>query len=216
MAQGFYLCAITKLMNYGQVKKAVLQLLNQYSIAGTQVPGSYNNQQDYILRIPALVNDAVMEIATTARKIPATLQLGDLPRVELGKEVEYRLPADFYQFVSGSVVRTVDGRVLHTNLYAQKERKYLRVPKDEAGSYEVSYYRYPMLLGDSPADTDELDNEPETHYAIPFYVAAHLVVHDEAFLYQVFYNKYEDKLAKMNSGLSAEVRSVDDSYGFYG
>jgi len=203
-------------MNYGQVKRAVLQLLNQYSIAGTQVPGSYNNQQDYLERIPGLVNDAVMEIATTARKIPATLRLGDMPSMELEDEVEYKLPEDFYQFVSGSVMRTVDGRTLHTNVYALRERKYLRVPKEEAGDYEVGYYRYPSLLGENPRDEDRLDNEPETHYAIPFYVAAHLVVHDEAFLYQVFYNKYEDKLAKMGPGVSAEVRPVADSYGFFG
>jgi len=203
-------------MNYGQVTRAVLQLLNQYSVAGSLVAESYNNQQDYILRIPSLVNDAVMEIATTARKIPTTLRLGDLPRVELGREVEYKLPEDFYQFVSGSVVRTVDGRTLHTNVYSQKERKYLRVPEEEAGDYEVSYYRYPSLLGENPRDEDRLDNEPETHYAIPYYVAAHLVVHDEAFLYQVFYNKYEDKVAKMGPGVSAEARSVADSYGFFG
>jgi len=193
-----------------------LQLLNQYSVAGSLVAESYNNQQDYILRIPSLVNDAVMEISTTARKIPTTLRLGELPWVDLGREVEYKLPEDFYQFVSGSVVRTVDGRTLHTNICTQRERKYLRVPKEEAGDYEVSYYRYPQLLPDSPADTDVLDNEPETHYAVPFYVAAHLVAHDEAFLYQAFYNKYEDKLAKMGPGVSAEVRGVADSYGFFG
>jgi len=203
-------------MNYKQIKNAVLQLLNQYSIAGTQVPGSYNNQQDYLERIPGLVNDAIMEIATTARKIPATLRLGNLPSVELGNEVEYKLPGNFYQFVSGSVVCTVDGRTLHTNVYTLQARKYLRLPKNEAGDYEVTYYRYPALLGDDPKDWDRLDNEPETHYAIPFYVAAHLVVHDEAFLYQVFYNKYEDKLAKMGPGVSAEVRPVADSYGFFG
>ena len=203
-------------MNYKQVKNAVLQLLNQYSVAGSMVADSYNNQQDYILRIPNLVNDAVMEIATTARKIPTTLFLGDLPRVERGEEVLYQLPEDFYQFVSGGVVKTTDGRLLHTNCYKMQERRYLLLPKEEAGDYTVTYYRYPRLLSDSPADNDILDNEPETHYAVPFYVAAHLAAHDEPFMYQALYNKYEDKLAKMGPGVAAEVRPVDDSYGFFG
>ena len=203
-------------MNYGQVKKLVLQLLNQYSVAGTLVADSYNNQQDYILRIPALVNDAVMEIATTARKIPTTLFLGDLYREERGGEVLYTLPEDFYQFVSGSVVKSVEGKLLHTNCYKMQERRYLLLPKEEAGDYTVTYYRYPRLLSDKPADSDILDNEPETHYAVPFYVAAHLAAHDEPFLYQALYNKYEDKLAKMGPGVAAEVRPVADSYGFFG
>ena len=96
-------------MNYGQVRDQVLKLLNQYSIAGAQVSPSYNNQQDYLNRIPGLVNDAVMEIATTARKIPALIRLDDLEHEEKGKEIWYELPEDFYQLVSGSVVQAREG-----------------------------------------------------------------------------------------------------------
>ena len=46
-----------------------LQLINQYSIAGTSIAPSYNNQQDYLLRIAPLVHDAQNYIATTAKKI---------------------------------------------------------------------------------------------------------------------------------------------------
>ena len=49
---------------------------------------------------------------------------------------------------------------------------------------------------------------------MPFYVAAFLVVHDDSFLFASFYNKFEDKLAKMSAGLSVEARSVDDVYNF--
>ncbi len=203
-------------MNYGQVKRAVLQLLNQYSVAGTPVADSYNNQQDYLNRIPALVNDAVMEISTTARKIPATLRLADLPREELGAQVRYQMPQDFYQLVSGSVVKTHEGTTLHTNCYTIQARRYLLVPREEAGSYTLTYYRYPTLLGEKPADTDPLDNQPETHYAVPFYVAAYLAGHDDSFLCALFHNKYEDKLAKMGPGVTAEAAQTADSYRFFG
>ena len=129
--------------------------------------------------------------------------------------MRYELPDDFYQLVSGSVVRTLDGRTLHTNLYSTQGRKYLLVPASEAGSYAVTYYRYPKLLGEKPDKDAELDNEVETHYAIPFYVAAHLAMHDDSFLYASLYNKYEDKLAKMGAGVHAEVRRADDVYGFF-
>ena len=56
-------------MTLKDVTDVSLQLINQYSIAGTPVSSGYNNQQDYLLRIPLLVNDAQNYIATTARKI---------------------------------------------------------------------------------------------------------------------------------------------------
>jgi len=202
-------------MNYGQVRDQVLKLLNQYTVAGAMVDSSYNNQQDYLNRIPGLVNDAMLEIATTARKIPALLSLSDLPHEEIGDEVRYELPHDFYQFVSGSIVCTREGKTLHTNCYSLQGRQMLLVPKDEAGSYTIVYYRYPHLLSERPDDREELDNEPETHFSIPFYVAAFLVDHDDPFLCALFNNKYEDKLAKMNPGVIAEVKVTDDVYGFF-
>ena len=203
-------------MTYEQVKNATLKLLNQFTMAGVPVAGSYNNQQDYLNRIPTLVNDALMEISTTAKKITVLQNLRSLPREDLGKQVRYELPGDFYQLVSGSVVTTQEGKVLHTNQYSTQTSKYLLVPKEEAGDYTVAYYRYPQLLPETPAADDELDNDPETHFAIPYYVAAMLVIHDDAFLYASFYNKYEDKLAKMGPGLTAEIDATQDVYAFFG
>lgn len=205
-------------MTFEQVQNQVLKLLNQYSVAGTPVAPAYNNQQDYLNRVASLANDAVMEIATTARKISATLDLSTLESEDAGDWVRYELPEDFYQFKTGDTLLTTDdGRLLHTNLYTISGKKCLLVPKreiEEGSSYTITYYRYPRLLGDKPAPTDELDNAPETHYAVPFYVAAFLVIHDDNFLFASFYNKFEDKLAKMSAGLSVEARSVDDVYNF--
>lgn len=204
-------------MTFEQVKNATLKLLNQYTRAGTPVDGSYNNQQDYLNRIPDLVNDAMMEIATTTRKIPTVLNLGSLYGDEMSEngDVLYELPSDFYQLISGSVVTTREGKILHTNQYTLQGRKYLAVPRDEAGDFTVAYYRYPTLLTDTPRDTDELDNVPETHFAIPYYVAAYLVIHDDPFLYASFYNKFEDKLSKMVPSVTVEVGSVQDVYSFF-
>jgi len=208
-------------MTYGQIKDQVLQLLNQYSVAGTMVANTYNNQQDYLNRIPNLVNDAVMEIATTVRRIPAFLTLSldedsGLAYEEFGDRIRFELPEDFYQFKTGdTLVTTNEGHVFHGNRYMIEGRKYLLIPKREfqrGHVYTITYYRYPKLLALPPAAEDELDNVPETHYAIPFYVAAYLVIHDDSFLYASFYNKYEDKLAKMTPDISAEAHPVSDVY----
>ena len=207
-------------MTFEQVQNQVLKLLNQYSVAGTLVAPAYNNQQDYLNRVASLANDAVMEIATTARKIPATITLAPFDGEDAGDWLRFELPNDFYQFKTGDTMLTTDdGHLLHTNRYAIAGRKYLLVPKkeiEEGSTYTITYYRYPKLLSEKPNAADELDNEAETHFAVPFYVAAFLVIHDDSFLFATFYNKYEDKLAKMGAGLSVEARPVDDVYGFVG
>ena len=203
-------------MNYGQFRDQVLKILNQYSIAGNRVLSTYNNQQDYLSRIPGFLNDAMMEIATTAKKIPVVVALSSLMSEEIGDQIRYYLPDDFYQFRTGGIVRLRDGELVHTNSYCTQGRQYLLVPKDDADSYEVSYYRYPALVPDPVTDDAELDNTPETHYAAAFYVAAHLAAHDDMELSGMLHNAYEDKLAKMSPGVHAEVHAVSDAYRFFG
>jgi hypothetical protein len=202
-------------MTYKEVREHVLKLLNQYTSAGTLVPEAYNNQADYLDRIPSFINAAVLEIATTVRKIPEQLDLDILPREDLGEHYRFQLPADFYQFKSGDTVVTEDGRVLHTNQYMMLGQRYLIMPKEEAEDCRVIYYRYPYLPEGKPDDAAVLDNVPETHYAVPFYVAALLVAHDDAFLCSLFMNKYTDKLQNMTPDITAEARATEDAYSFF-
>ena len=202
-------------MTYEQVKNLTLKLLMQYSIAGNTVEPAYNNQEDYILRIPGLVNDAVMEIATTVRKIPEFADLSTAPKEEFGNQVRVTLPDDFYQFMSGSVMKTKRGELVHTNAFRIQGKNYMLLPKDELETYQIIYYRYPKQLSDDPNNEDELDNVPETHNAIPYYVASMLVSYDDAFLCSLLMNAYNDKVQKMYPDIAAEVHPTGDSYGFY-
>lgn len=198
-------------MNYGRLRDKVLQLLNQYTVVGGQIPDSYNTQIDYKLRIPELCNDAMMEISTTMMKIPEVIEADSLPHEHLGRLIRYELPDDFYQLKSGGVMVVDHCDYRHTNDYKLQGRKYILLP-DHCRLYTLEYYRYPRLLKPSPADTDRLDNEEIVHSAIPYYVAAYLVAHDDAFLYATFYNQYADKLDKMSPGITAEVDQVNDVY----
>lgn len=201
-------------MNYGQVKTQTLKLMKQYSVAGTEIPASYNNQADYLTVIPGLVNEAMMEIATTVRKIPAVIRLSDLPKEELGKQVRYCMPYDFYQLVSGDVVKTSNGMLLHTNHFMLQGKTYIVVPACEDGDYEITYYRYPYLLPDEPSDDAPLDNTVDTHLAIPYYVASKLLMTDDEFQCALCNNTWDEKLRNMQQNISMEVRTVTDVYGF--
>lgn len=202
-------------MNYGQLRDHVLKLINQYSIAGNKIASSYNNQQDYLNRIPAFANDAMMEIATTVRKIPTIVKVADLPCEDLGEDIRFTMPADFYQLKSGDTIRLQDGHVIPEGGFMQVASRYVIVKKDIAEqAMELTYYRYPHPLKAQPNDEDVLDNDVDTHYAIPYYVASFLVPDDNEYLSSMLYNKFEDKLGKLTNVISADITKVTDAYGY--
>ena len=207
-------------MTYKYVENQVLKLLNQYTIAGTGVADTYNNQKDYLLRIPSLVNDAMMEIATTVRKIQVVTPLCDLECIRCDdQECWFVMPDDFFMLKSGDTVRTHAGRTVHVQVVSQLGQNILIVPKgpaqDRCDMIIVVYFRYPELLDEDRANVDpdtELDNTPDTHLAIPYYVAGVLAMHDDPFLCSTLMNGYEDKLAKMMPPVTADVHPVQDAY----
>lgn len=203
-------------MTYKELREQVLMLLHQYSVAGSPVEPLYNNQADDLVRIPAFLNEAAMEIATTVRKIPAVLDLSELPCEDLGRQLRFVLPENFYQFKSGDTVRSDDGRLLHTNCYLFHGRQCLVLPKEEAANCRITYYRYPWLLDREPDDAAVPDNAPETHTALCCYAAAMLAAHSDPWLCSLLMNRYDDKLRKLQATLSAEVHPVQDDYGLTG
>ena len=44
-------------MNYHEAENMVLKLIDRYSVAGTPMALSYNNQADFVAKIPALLDD---------------------------------------------------------------------------------------------------------------------------------------------------------------
>lgn len=206
-------------MTYGEVKDAALMLLNGYSIAGTEIAPSYNNQADYLAKIPMLVDNGQMYIATTAKKIPARIALSELGTAEgsvklsIGKMYLYELPKDCWQMpTTGLMVFDEDG--FHRCAGAKiTGRNSFILPKDVTGEIYVEYYRYPTLLGPSPAEDAELDNVPEVHAILPYYVAAQLVLYDDNAESVYFHNEFETRLARLAEAVKAEVWPIDDVYG---
>ena len=199
-------------MNYAWARDFALELINQYSIAGSEIQASYNNQADYLARIPKLVDDAQMYVATNAGKIRAITALNSLTRQNMGAWVLYQLPRDCWQVCGGGLIRT-DGPVLQRyHRYRLLGDNGIAVPKGLDGEMMLEYFRYPSLLGVNPMDEAPLDNTLEAQMALPYYVAAHLVMHDNAFAYQALYNEFEAKLARLGEQLQAEPTVVEDSY----
>lgn len=207
-------------MNYGQLKKQVLQLIFSESIAGNEIPITYNNQADYVNAIPGLANDGMMYIATTVKKIPEVVPLISLQAQDMGEYTMYTMPKDFWKMNNGGLIwRRPDvyandwtyERYHGYRLYAYNK---LMVPKNvpNLDSIMVEYYRYPVALGDDPDDLTPLDNTPDTHFALPYYIAAQLVMYDDAFRYSALHNEFETRLSRITEPVMTEYAPVEDAY----
>lgn len=193
-------------MNYGELKAFVLQLLNQYSVAGQEIALTYNNQADVVARIPGLVRDALYYVATTARRLRTAAELAEPER--RGGWLIYDLPEDVYQLIGG-LVRCDGSRCWAYRVVGGRQ---VLVPASEAGQLVVEYYRYPSVPAGIPEDDDFLDCPPEAQTAVAYYVAAHLAMEDNNFLYGSLYNEFEAKVSRLQAGYLAEQAVTEDVY----
>lgn len=195
-------------MTYGQVKRAALRLLNASTVAGSEIPLSYNDEADLVLAMPSLVDDAVMQIATTVKKIPAVVSLDELDRTAAGDCELYTLPADCWRLMNGGLVRP--GSKQRFDGYRLVGGK-LVLPAGCTGLL-AEYWRYPASVGASPEDSLPLDNSPDTHAAVPYFVAGQLVLYDDAYRYAALHGEWENRLARLGADVFTEKSAVRDVY----
>lgn len=197
---------------YSEIKRDVLSLIRQYTVAGRQIPDTYNSQADYLNQIPQLINMALVNIRTLTKPLSVIYPLSE--GTDHGDFVWYELPEDMWKLKSGGVFRENNGKLESTNKYRLLGDRTLLVPKRLDGGYLVEYYRYPNQLNRDARDTDELSEELDVIQAAEFYAAAMLVMQDDAFAYANLFNEYESRLSRMSQGPVANVHPVEDVYTF--
>jgi hypothetical protein len=199
-------------MLYSEIKRETLSHIHRYTVAGKPVSASYNNQADYLNRIPTYINEALVNILTLVKREATVYPLTD--GEEYGDCLRYELPDDFYTLRSGGVSRIRDGHFEQTNNYRLQGKKHILIPKGDDGEYTVEYYRYPNLLPLDAKDSFNLKEDIEVIQTATYYAAAQLTLHDDEYVYASLYNDYESRLGRLSPGVSMEVRAVDDAYGF--
>lgn len=201
-------------MTIRQCMDAAYQLLNEYSIAGATVPLSYNGQADMENRMINLINAAQMEIAATVKPIDMDFEyVVDNTNVNTGWQ-RVEMPEDFDRFV-GVKFMGPRGQFIQQANYRMTETSILYLPTDSKGTFIIEYYRFPVRYEPDVDKSTELDNKPDTHEVIPYYIASTLCIDDNSYAYAALHNLYELKLARLNNKPArAEAGVVDDVYGW--
>lgn len=192
-------------MTYGQVKRAALRLMNASTVAGSEIPLSYNGQADLVKALPSLVDDAVMQIATTVKRIPAAAPLSGLERTENGL---YLLPEDCWRMQGGGLLQPETG--LRFQNYRLLGRQLLL--QDAPAGLWLEYWRYPHTVGSEPGDDAPLDNTPDTHTALPYFAASQLLLYDDPYRYAALHNEWESRLQRLGEAVSAGKEPIGDAY----
>ncbi len=200
-------------MQYLDFKNRVLMLINQYSIAGEDIALSYNNQEDYVLRIPALLNTAQRYLATTTKPIYSSTELNWDEAEKRDGFYIFKMPSDFYQLVGRGIPVLKNGEFTMYHRYRWMGRDKMVIPAKDKAPMEVHYHRYPVEIPQDPADELELDNAADAQEAAAYYVAAYLIMHDNAFAYQALYNEFEARRQQMYERPQTEYDRIEDIYG---
>lgn len=202
-------------MNYGQLRDFALQLIRQYTIAGTLYAPSYNNQQDYLNAIPNLVNDGLVYLATNYRPREAFVELLPEDAEIYGGFKRFTLPEDVLDMkTSGLFIPGAKGDTpKYVSGYKLLLPDYILLPMNVEEPVVLNYYRRPQLVGPTPADTDPIDAPVPEQFCIAYWVAAHLVMYDNEFAYSALMNEFGTKADALSTPITAEVSFIEDAYG---
>lgn len=190
-------------MTYGEFRKFVMQLINQFSQRGVELTDSYNDQTDYFIRIPGLYNACMLELAADASPLIAIMSPNENTVVREHGFVIVPEPADFLRMSEDGLPMMVCGQMTRVKGYWAAGGK-IAFREDLYDHAILEYCRQPTRLGEDPTDSTTLDGNIEMQTAAAYYVAAMLVMQDDAFAYAALRNEYDDRFSAMKKRLRAE------------
>ena len=104
-------------------------------------------------------------------------------------------------------------------LYSCIDQDTIGLHKDASGDFMLHYYRLPKLFTPNPSnqtenDEIEFDVAPETHYLIPFFIAAQLLTDEDRGLAQVKLNEYHTRLAGLFTPTTPQAGKLQNVLGW--
>lgn len=156
-------------MDIATIKNMSLKLMDEYSLSGILEGGQLT--LDYTLKMNTLIDFAQNEISDhvgiyAIQTIDTTT---DIPTKTSNGYNFYDLPTDLKDF--RYVVQDNYPYPLDPNSYEVINGQFKISTGFTNTSFEIHYYKYPDPIIDTTPDTQLLEVDPYTQYAIPYYVA---------------------------------------------
>jgi hypothetical protein len=202
-------------MTYAECRDAALKLLNQYSIGGELIASSYNNQYDYLKRIPELINSAMLLIATTVLSLEAVYEPAETTSLKNGW-LAFDMPQDFIRLTSRGLMRLNGETLSFVKDYRMISSTKMAISPELFAETLITYCRTPARLSLASPETTVLDLPDYAAAALPYYVAAHLSLGEDNFIYANLLNEFEARLERLRLRAESETEITIDDYGLSG
>lgn len=193
-------------MNLQVCDDKTIKLINDYSNSGNLTPSTDPNRLDYSLRFRSLQDTAQKEIAIF-KKIQKyfTVLEADIVKTD-ASFIEINMPQDYYQMDKVEY----DGGPIK---WKTRGRRKIIVSKNTVFPIDVFYYAYPQEITDKTPNTYEFEIDIEAQEAIPYYVAAHVLMDEQgkANVSSKLLAIYQGKLANLDTNASTGSAGIKNS-----
>ncbi len=179
-------------MKLGEVYDAALQIADAYSENGYVISDEHPEKADYLLRMNAFLNQAMLRIITV---YPVMKVLELEGGVDFGGEIGYKLPRDY----AGEILIR---RYRETQWGAGEftaAGEWLLVPFKENPT--IFYHAVPRYIGISEGEDVELEIAEAGARLAPIFIAAMLLDEENPTLSTRLMNQFEATLAQGDKGL---------------
>lgn len=141
--------------------------------------------------------------------------VADIPNYE--PYVRYTLPDTFME-LEKVVQETPIRQYIDSGSYRWEGRATFVLPYSYKGSFDIHYFRYPTTITDTSLDTVNLEVDIEAQEAIPYYIAAHLVLTDPTeqskTTANVLLSEYQSKLGNLRQFNYDGFMMIDNPSGW--
>lgn len=127
--------------------------------------------------------------------------------------VLYTMPSTFYKLDKVTLKgNTIDGNRYRQSVdYYWESSNVLAVNYYFTGEFNIEYFAYPVVINDNTADNHELEIDVEAQEAIPYYVAAHLIMDENGNINNKLFAMYQGKLGNLDDTVKDGNTSVKNT-----
>ncbi len=180
-------------MTYGESKKQILALIEEYSPAMNNL----TEDEDIATRLPHLFDLAYQELAQNKKIIATKTYQGKSDEQREDRYTSYTLPSDLYQ-IKNVFVLDENNRKKNADYYTLGNNK-IYINDNIDGQTIVEYYKYPQTINEDTDDDFYLEIEQDAQSILPYKVADDILKTDPSADYTSFATEYQRKLQLLDN-----------------
>lgn len=180
-------------MTYGESKKQVLALIEEYS----PTMNNLTEDEDIAIRLPHLFDLAYQELAQNKKIVATKIYQEKNDDEKENRYSSYTLPSDLYQ-IKNVFMLDKNNKKGNVDYYTVGSNK-IYINDNTPGQTVVEYYKYPQSINEKTQDSFYLEIDQDAQSILPYKVADDILKTDPSADYTSFATEYQRKLQLLDN-----------------